>query len=155
MVRATSVLTTCVLAIVVTGLALVAPGAHLLELVNKTRMGENEYFVVQGIYRGWWMVGLLLPAALLANLALALNARRDAVALALALIAAALIALNLVIFFVWTQPANAATQNWTMRPENWDALRHQWEYSHAINAGVTFAAFCAATLAGLRAARSI
>jgi len=154
-VRATSVLTTCVFATIVTGLALVAPGAHLLELINKMAMPEDQYFLAQSIYRGWWLVGLLLPVALIANLALAANARHDATAFVLALIAAALIALNLVIFFVWTQPANAATQNWTVRPENWEALRRQWEYSHAINTGVTFAAFCAATLAALRTARSI
>jgi hypothetical protein len=54
---------------------------------------------------------------------------------------------------IWTQPANAATQNFAVRPENWEALRRQWEYSHAINAGVTLAASSAAVLAGLRAAR--
>jgi hypothetical protein len=148
-------LTASVLAIVVTGLALVAPAAHLFELINKMRMSEEQYFVAQSIYRGWWIIGLLLPLALIANLALAVTTRHDRTAFVLSLTAAGLIALNLVIFFVWTQPANAATQNWTVRPENWDVLRRQWEYSHAINAGVTFAAFCAATLAGLRAARSV
>jgi len=148
------VLTTCVLAIIVTGLALVAPGAHLFELIGKMRMDEAQYFIVQGIYRGWWIAGLLLPAACAANLALAVSARRDRIALALALTAAALIALSLVIFFVWTQPANAVSQNWTVRPENFEAWRRQWEYSHAVNAAVTFAAFLAATLAGLRAARA-
>jgi hypothetical protein len=138
-------------AIALTGLALIAPGAHLYELAHKISMTADQYFVVQGIYRGWWLAGLLLPAAFLANCVLAAAARDDAAAFAAALTAAALIVLNLVIFFIWTQPANAASENWTMRPENWEALRRQWEYSHAINAGVTFAAFCAATLAGLRA----
>ena len=139
-------------AIVVTGLALIAPGAHLYELAHKIGMTADQYFVVQNIYLGWWFAGLLLPAAFLANCTLATVARHDRAALALALMAAALIALNLVIFMIWTQPANAATDNWTVRPDNWEILRRQWEYSHAINAGVTFAAFCAATLAGLRAA---
>ena len=147
-------LTVCILAIVTTGLALAAPMAHVYEFAHKIRMGAEHYFVVQGIYRGWWMAGLLLPLSFVANVALAAVARRDRTALVLALTAAGLIALNLVIFFVWTQPANAATENWTVRPENWEALRRSWEYSHAVNAGVTFAAFCAATLAGLRAARA-
>jgi hypothetical protein len=30
-------------------------------------------------------------------------------------------------------------------------LRQQWEYSHAVNAAVVFAAFCATTIAALRA----
>lgn len=46
------------LAIVLTGLALVAPGAHLLELPNKIVLAESQYFTVQGIYRGWWLVDL-------------------------------------------------------------------------------------------------
>jgi hypothetical protein len=39
-----------------------------------------------------------------------------------------------------------------VRPENWETLRQQWEYSHAVNAGVMLLAFCAATLAALRGA---
>jgi hypothetical protein len=139
-------------AIVLTGLALIAPAAHLFELPGKIHMAENDYFVVQRIYLGWWMVGLLLPAAFIADLALAIAARNDGSAFGLAIAAMALIAVNLVIFVIWTQPANAATQNWAVRPDNWEALRQQWEYSHAVNAGVTFLAFCAATLAALRSA---
>jgi hypothetical protein len=42
------------------------------------------------------------------------------------------------------------TDNWTLQPENWEALRRQWEYSHAVNAGVTFLAFCLATASAIR-----
>jgi hypothetical protein len=94
------------LAVVVTGLALIAPGAHLYELSNKGRM--------------------------------------------LALAAAGCILVNLIIFYFYTQPANAVTDNWTLQPENWEALRRQWEYSHAVNAGVTFLAFCLATASAIR-----
>ncbi|MBA1347688.1 hypothetical protein [Rhizobium sp. WYCCWR 11146] len=58
--------------------------------------------------------------------------------------------LKLVIFMVITQPANAATESWTVQPENWESLRTQWEYSHAVNAVITLLAFCCATLASLR-----
>lgn len=40
------------LAVLVTGLAVVAPLAHLFELSRKIRMTEDEYFVVQTIYLG-------------------------------------------------------------------------------------------------------
>ena len=139
------------LAVILTGLALIAPAAHLFELPGKIHMTGSEYFTVQRIYRGWWIVGLLLPAALLANIGLALIARNDRLSFWLALIVAALIATNLFIFLWWTQPANAATDNWTIQPENWRALRQQWEYSHAVNAGVNFIAFCISTTAALRA----
>jgi hypothetical protein len=139
------------LAILVTGLALIAPGAHVYELARKIVMPREQYFVVQGIYRGWWIVGLLLPAVLVANLALSYAVRADRLAFSLALGAAALIALNLAIFVIWTQPVNSVTNNWLVQTENWQALRRQWEFSHAANAGVTLLAFCFAILAALRA----
>jgi hypothetical protein len=67
-----------------------------------------------------------------------------------AFVAAALIAANLAIFFTWTFPTNQATGNWKTMPENWEALRVQWEYSHAINAVVMVAALICVTIAVLR-----
>ena len=60
------------------------------------------------------------------------------------------IAAGLVIFFVWTLPTNQATSNWTVVPTNWNQLRIQWEYSHAANAVVTFAALVCVAIAVLR-----
>ena len=139
------------LAVTVTGLALVAPGAHLFALANKIGMTAEDYFIVQRIYLGWWLVGLALPTALVINVAFAVAARHDPATFWPALIAAALVAANLAIYFTWTEPANSATQNWMVRPENWESLRRQWEYSHAVNFFVILAAFCAATLAAFRA----
>jgi len=65
------------LAVILTGLALIAPGAHLFEYRKKIAMPADEYFVVQKIYDGWWLVGLILPAAFIANAALAIEARTD------------------------------------------------------------------------------
>ncbi len=45
---------------------------------------------------------------------------------------------------------NVLTQNWTMPPPNLAAARTQWEYSHAVNAVLTFLAFVAAALAIVR-----
>jgi len=133
-------------AILLTGLALIAPGAHLYEIGNKMSLSKSEYFVVQKIYIGWWIAGLLLPLALIVNLVLAYSEKN-----LLALGAAALILTNLVIFYFFTYPVNVTTQNWTLMPDNWEALRGQWEYSHAVNAGVTFFAFCLSILAGTQA----
>jgi hypothetical protein len=123
--------------------------AHLFELPRKIRMSENHYFVVQRIYIGWWIVGLFLPAAFVANLALAVAYKDDIKTLGLAVAAAALVLVNLAIFLVWTQPVNTITRNWTTRQPNWQHLLQQWEYSHAANAVVTFLAFCCSVLAAL------
>jgi hypothetical protein len=42
------------LAVIFTGCALIAPGAHLFELPRKLRMSEDHYYIVQNIYLGWW-----------------------------------------------------------------------------------------------------
>jgi hypothetical protein len=137
------------LALVLTALALVPAGAHLFELPNKITLPEDQYFIVQNIYRGWALFGIVLLPALAANLVLALLLRRQRPAFWCALAAFFGIAATLVIFFVWTYPANVATGNWTVVPAAWEALRRQWEYAHATNAVITFAAFCAVVLATL------
>lgn len=130
-------------ALVLTALALVPGGAHLLALPNKIGLEEAQYFTVQGIYRGWALLGIVLCAAIVADLVLAILLRGQGAAFWCALVALLLMAATLAIFFTWTFPANQATVNWTVVPEDWRALRAQWEYSHAVNAVLTFLAFCA------------
>src|SRR5918995_6673301 len=119
------------LAIVLTALALVPAGAHLFELPNKIGLAQDDYFVVQNIYRGWALFGIVLFGALAANLALAVMVRRQRAPFRLAVLAFLLVVATLVIFFTWTYPTNQATSNWTAAPENWRELRLQWEYAHA------------------------
>jgi len=137
------------LALTLTALALVPSGAHLFALPHKIDLVAEQYFIVQNIYRGWSSFGIVLIGALIANLALALLLRGRRAPFALALFAFLCIALTLVVFFIWTYPANEATNNWTMIPDNWEQLRRDWEYSHAANAIVTFAALCSVTLSVL------
>jgi hypothetical protein len=47
---------------------------------------------------------------------------------------------TLLVFFVWTYPANRMTENGTVVSVDWQLLRRQWEFSHAVNALLTFAA---------------
>jgi hypothetical protein len=139
------------LAIVFTALALVPAGAHLFELPNKIGLGQEAYFIVQGIYRGWALFGIVLFGALAANLALCVMLRHWRRPFWLALVAFLLVAASLVVFFTWTYPANQATSNWTVAPADWQELRRQWEYAHAANAVLTFVALCAVTLSALMA----
>ena len=137
------------LALMLTALALIPAGAHLFALANKISLAADQYFIVQSIYRGWALLGIALVGALLANLALAILLRGRGAPFVLALVAFLCIALSLVIFFTWTYPANQATRSWTAIPANWQQLRRQWEYSHAADAIVTFAAFCSLVLSVL------
>jgi hypothetical protein len=135
-----------VLGVLLTALALVPAGAHLLSLPNKIDLPSEQYFVAQGVYRGWAWLGAVLIVAFAADLAAGLIAQGRREHAAPAFLAAILLALSGVIFFVFTYPTNRATENWTILPDNWRALRMQWEYSHAINAAVVFAALCAITI---------
>jgi hypothetical protein len=137
------------LALVLTALALVPAGAHLFALPNKIGLAAEQYFIVQNIYRGWALFGIVLFGALIANLALATLLRSRGTPFVLALVAFLSLAVSLTIFFVWTYPANQATTNWTTIPTDWEELRRQWEYSHAANAIVTFVAFCSVALSVL------
>jgi len=138
------------LGVILTALAL-APGcAHLFALPNKLALDQDAYFTAQAIYRGWSLLGIILIAALAADFGLAIGMRRQPGPCSLAAGGAVCLALTLVVFFLWTYPANQATANWTAVPDNWAALRRQWEYSHAANAVLTFAALCLVTLSALR-----
>ena len=92
--------------------------AHLFELPNKIGLPRDAYFIVQGIYAGWAWFGVVIMAAIAANLVLAWRLRRhNRNASMFAVSSAGLIAVSLGIFFTWTFPANQATLNWTTIPE--------------------------------------
>jgi hypothetical protein len=135
------------LAIVFTALALVPGGAHLMSLPAKIAMPAEPYFVAQQVYRGWAWAGVAIFLAIFANFLSAFftsgNGRR------LSMAAGVIVATTLGVFFAWTYPANQATGNWTSVPENWERLRTQWEYSHAANAVLTFAALLCSAGAAL------
>ena len=136
-------------ALLLNALALVPAGAHLFALANKIGLSAEQYFIVQNIYRGWALFGIVLFSALIADLVLAMSLRGRGTPFVFALVAFVCTALTLVIFFTWTFPANQATQNWTAVPANWEQLRRQWEYSHAANALVTLVAYGSVVLSVL------
>jgi hypothetical protein len=111
--------------------------AHLLEMPHKMQLTQESYGAVQYIYTGWALLGIIQAGAVIATFLLYLRSQRSAPILA-ALIC---LVLTLVIFFIWTYPVNRITQNWSVLPVNWEALRRQWEYSHAANAVLELTAY--------------
>ncbi len=87
------------LAVILTALALVPVGAHFFELPNKLGLGQDQYFTVQAIYRGWALFGFVLVGAIIANLALAVMLPRRRASFWFALAAFILVAVTLAIFF--------------------------------------------------------
>lgn len=131
-------------------IALGASLAHLLELPNKMGLTREDYLTVQQIYRGWALLGFAVVGALLSILMLTVMLWNQFRASAwLALVSLFCIAATQVVFWTWTYPANVETQNWTVLPDHWMALRKQWEYSHAAGAALNLIAFIALTLSVL------
>ena len=117
--------------------------AHLFELPNKISLEREAYFTVQAIYRGWSLLGIVIFGALLSTLTLSILLRQEGLPIFGAVIAFLCLAAAQAIFWTWTYPANIATENWTHVPANWEALRRQWEYSHAAGACLNLVAMLA------------
>lgn len=127
-------------ALIFTALAFAPAIAHLLEMPNKMNLSREDYLTVQQIYRGWALLGIVVAGALISNLMLTIMVRHRRRVFILTLIAFLCIVGTQVIFWSFTFPANQATSNWIMLPDNWVELRRQWEYSHVASAALNFIA---------------
>jgi ABC-type cobalamin transport system permease subunit len=134
------------LSLLFAALALAPALAHLLELPNKIGMSRDNYLIVQQIYRGWALLGIVVLGALLSTLILTILVRKKPDQFALSLIAFLCIVATQAVFWTFTFPANQQTSNWTVLPEKWETLRIQWEYSHAASAVLNLIAFIALAL---------
>lgn len=105
--------------------------------------------VVQQVYRGWALLGIVLVAAVLSNAVLAIpllkasgtDAFRDYRGNSSGDDPDDLLELDI--------PGESSDRHWSVAPQNWEALRIQWEYSHAANAVLTFLALCATAVSSL------
>lgn len=137
------------LAIVSVALYLVPGGAHVFELANKMDLPPDQYMTAQKIYAGWAWFGIVIAIALAATLAQTVLIRTHRAAFLLSLLAFFALAATQVIFWTFTNPMNAASHNWTVMPEDFEAARRQWEFSHAASAALTFLSLIATILAAL------
>ena len=120
-----------------------APGmAHVLEMPRKLALDRDTYFTVQQIYAGWSLLGIVVVIQFLSLSLLAWKSKREYYVFRPVLAALALMLASQALFWSFTFPANAATDNWTTMPGNWAALRLQWEYSHAAGALCQLLALC-------------
>src|SRR4051812_11277274 len=107
------------IALFTTALALGAALAHALELPNKIGLPVDQYFVVQKAYWGWARLGFLLVIELLSMVALTIFYWPEHAVRWPVLAAIACLLITQAIFWSFTFPANVATSNWTVIPDNW------------------------------------
>jgi hypothetical protein len=137
------------LSLLFTALVLGPSLAHLLELPNKIKLSADAYLTVQQTYQGWAWLGIVIAGQILSTLALVvvLAARHAPTDVSLPALVALLCATAAqVLFWIFTYPANTLTENWTVLPDAWQALRIQWEYSHATGAALNLIAMIALIL---------
>lgn len=108
--------------------------AHLLALPGKIHLQAADYLTVQHIYRGWAFLGICEFGAIILTIIWTVQEHRNKYRFGLLFIAVSLLVVSMTIFLLFTFPANQATANWTKLPGHWEALRKQWEYSHAVRA---------------------
>ena len=136
-----------VLTILSVALYLVPTGAHFFELPAKMAMPPADYMIVQRIYGGWALFGIVLFAAMLLTLLHAVLRRAVRSVCMLSLAAFGCLLATLVVFWRFTYPMNVASDNWTAMPEHFETARRQWEYSHTAGAVLTFLSLVAIVLA--------
>lgn len=146
---------TLFVALLATALAFGAALAHALELPNKMAMTREDYFVAQQIYSGWNQLAYVLATQFAAMITVALRFWHRSRVVWPTLVAIGSLAAAQMVFWIWTFPANAATENWTMVPVNWETLRAQWEYSHLAGAAFQLIAMGALIVAALARRRTI
>ena len=137
------------LGIILTAVAMSGAFAHLLSMTSKLAMPETAYLAAQQAYQRWDMLAIPTACALVLTLVQAQLLRMRGKAILLTGVAAVCMMLSLVVFFLFTFPANQATDNWTVLPQGWETLRKQWEYSHAAGAILWFTALCSLVLSAL------
>lgn len=123
-----------------TALALCPYVVNLMSLPNKMEMSREEYFIAQQVYSGWSYSSILIFLSFVSTIVLSIMAKNHDRVLRFSLGATFCIGMSLMVFLVFTFPANQITQNWTLQPHSWQDLRVQWEYSHAFNAVLYMAA---------------
>lgn len=137
-------------ALMATALALGGALAHAFELPNKIGLSREHYFIVQRVYDGWNRLAYLLVVQFAAIGAVIWLYRSEPRVMWPVTVALACLVAAQAVFWIWTFPANQATQNWTTQPDDWATLRRQWEYSHLAGALFQLLAMGALIVAVLR-----
>jgi len=147
------------IALVLAALAIGAPFAHVLEMPVRRGYDPALYVTVtHTLYRYFGSVGAVIEVgAVLAAVFWAAGLGRSRTSPASwrgwAVTGAACLVLAHALFWLLVNPVNQQFATWTptVVPANWTRLRDQWEFTHAVRAGLFLLGFCALLASGLQA----
>jgi len=131
--------------------------AHALELHPKLQWGPELYFAVQStLYKWFGIIGPLLEIAALVLIAvLAYASRANRVMFPCAAFSAGMLVVGLGVWAAVVMPANIGLSTWAITrstPDDWMALRAQWQFGQAGILGLHLLGFCALATAVVRGA---
>jgi len=133
------------IAIYLTALTLSITFAHLLEMPRKMQYDQSLYVAMQhSLYLYFaWVGSIAEVSAVVFLIILCVLLRRNRRAFRLTLVATVCITAGLAVWFLLVNTANAEMAQWgnLPLPENWDDVRRQWEYGHAISAALDLIGF--------------
>lgn len=141
-------------AIALVGLAMAPTLGGALSLSSRLGLQSSEYAHAQRLDHSVLLVGTLGVLALFAVALHSFLVRGNAAAFAWSLVAVAGLAAAQVVFWAVAFPVIALTESWTIVPEDFESLRHQWEYALA-TAGVLSFGSLLAVVRAIEASRPI
>jgi hypothetical protein len=115
----------------------------VLSLPSRLGLPSSEYVHAQRLDHSVLLVGTLGILALAAATLHSFLVRGNAAAFAWSLVAVAGLAAAQVVFWAVAFPVFALTESWTVVPEDFEGMRHQWEYALATAGVLSFGSLLA------------
>jgi hypothetical protein len=125
-----------------------------LSLSASLQLQPDDYLMTQRADHSATLVGILGLLALASAGVHSILVRGNAAAFAWSVVALAGLAAAQIVFWSVAFPALAHTQYWTVAPNNFEGIRHQWEYAQAAAGVLSFGSLLAAARA-IEASRPI
>jgi len=128
---------------------------HLMEMPPRLRWEPSLWMAATtfgGLYHLFGRIGAVIDVgAVIASMVLVFLVRKRRPAFQLTLGAASLMVLGLAVWFAFLAPMNQIMATWTPGavPNDFTSVRDQWEYSHAVIAGIKTIGFASLTFSVL------
>jgi hypothetical protein len=124
------------------GVCLVPPFVSVFEFSHMLSLLPQQYLQVQRTQKATFLFfRTAVPTGFLLTLAYALAVGRTSAAFPLSVAACLCLAAAGFISWIVSRQVTAATIDWTLVPENFEATRRRWEHTQVAAAVFTFVAF--------------
>lgn len=130
-------------AIALVAVAMASTLGGALSLPARLQLQPSDYMMAQRLNHSALMVGILGVLALAASALHSFLVRGNAAAFAWSIVAVAGIAAGQIVFWSVAFPIISLTQSWTTVPDDFESVRHQWEYALASAGALSFGALLA------------